>query len=168
MTLVSETIEQIKLWDSPKPATHYGEVTPFSLSCHLSKNPASREISSALDVGPDLEMFWSISNDAELFKDETYGQWGLKIFSPDEVRDFTNREREEYSEDLNETDYVVGSFYGDSDQLIIESDNDRAGKYGVLVRNVIDEREVWPRVAQSFGEFLREYVKAEGAKFWEN
>lgn len=168
MTLMSDTIEQIKLWDTPKPATYHGDVTPFPLSCHISEIPASKQAVSRIDVGPDLEMFWSISNEAELFKDEVYGQWGLRIFSPEETLEVTNCERENSPDDLKQTDYVIGLFYGDSDQLIIESDVDGMGKYDVVVRNAVEERREWPRVASSFGEFLRDYVKFEGMKFWEN
>jgi hypothetical protein len=165
--MIAKTFEQLKAWDTPREAFHSGQRIPFLLVCQLSGRPASEIEVALVNGGDDIRAFWRLASDAELFKDEHYGQWGLKIFSPSDVMKKTARERRERPEDVYESDLVIGEFIGDSDQLMIDTSRSCEGFYPVLVKLPIDGREEWPIVAESFGEFLRKYTSKQGQKYWE-
>lgn len=167
MTSVPKIVATLEAWSSPKEAFHRGQRCPFLLSCSLDASPATFAEIAELDVGRDLQDFWRISMGADLFKDEKYGQWGLKILSPSEVIVASDTERRESPGDLNESDFVIGEFYGDSDLLIIDSHRAEQGEYPVLVKLPIDARNEWPLVAESFSDFLERYVASQGDKYWE-
>jgi hypothetical protein len=165
MKSIAELVDLIAAWGSAREALHRGEKCPFLLSCRPA--PAPKNVVSDLNVGSDLRAFWLASDGADIFKDETYGQWGLRVLPPAEIKDSTCRERIRSPNDVYESDFVVGEFYGDSDQLLIDASKADQGEFPVVVKLPIDGRNAWPRVAESFGEFLERYVAAEGDKFWE-
>lgn len=110
--------------------------------------------------------WWSLVKYAILFKDIEYGQWGLEIHSEEQSFRLTQNCLQERPSDFKLTDIVIGEFYGDSDLLLVSCE---AGKeYGsVLVVSPIEGRKCWTKVANSFSQFLEEYIKMEGEKFWE-
>ncbi len=110
--------------------------------------------------------FWTYAKSGDLFKDITYGQWGLHIFSLEDALARTLKERENRPADFDCYDIIIGSFYGDLDLLVIDcsSGSDSYGK--VLVALPLDKRADWPVVANNFTEFLNVYVEKEGGKFW--
>jgi len=167
MTSINELISLLGKWSSPREAVHRGQKCPFLLSCHLSLNDVQRCMLPGIDAGPDLQAFWNVSNGADLFKDDAYGQWGLRIVRPCEVDRITSRERELQSSDMLETDLVIGEFYGDSELLIVDTSGAAEGKFPVFVKLPMDERSEWPKVGDSFRDFLENYVSAQGEKFWE-
>jgi hypothetical protein len=119
---------------------------------------------TAIDEG--LAEFWEIAASADLFKDVTYGQWGLHIMSPTESRLETAEQRALRPRDFLDDDIVIGSFFGDGD-VLVSAGPVAKGQRRVMVALPLDPREEWPTVAHSFEEFLSKYVSAEGDKYWE-
>jgi hypothetical protein len=167
MKSLSDILDAIREWSSPREAWHRGKRCAFKLSCSLASNPASLDDVTGIDIGSDLKEFWLISKSADLFKDEEYGQWGLKILSPAKAKGATATVRLESPDDIYDCDLVIGEFYGDTDLLIIDGQKAEHGEYPILVKLPLDERSEWPRVADSFADFLDKYVASQGDKYWE-
>ena len=167
MTAVASMIEEISRWGSPRRAVHNGQRIPFLLSCHFLGGPAApSELAASLaDFG--LREFWAHSKSADLFKDEKYEQWGIRIFSPQESQDYSSNERARRPNDFRIDDLVFGSFYGDSELLVMEEAKQDREYCPITVAMPIDGRRDWPRAANSFSEFLEKLISAQGAKFWE-
>jgi hypothetical protein len=119
-----------------------------------------------IDAG--LIEFWRMAETAELFKDITYGQWGLKILSPLGSRRCTLAEQKERPEEMRPTDLVFAEFLGDSDQLLMDLSFSNSNRQPIYVKSPIDKRHSWPKIADSFEEFLGQYVRENGEKFWEH
>lgn len=170
MATTADTIGHLKReWASPREASHGDAPCPFPLHCQFGPGATSEEI-AALDVAvpPELQDFWRESESAELFKDGQYGQWGLQIFSPNQASEATRQYQQERQRDAVEGDLVVGTFFGDSDLLIIRCDK-TSGDFGnVLIALPLDPRSDWDFVGNDFKQFLDAYVAAQGGKFWEN
>lgn len=111
--------------------------------------------------------FWRTAETAELFKDITYGQWGLKILSPMGSRSCTLAEQKDRPEEMRPTDLVFAEFLGDSDQLLMDLSFSDSDSQPIFVKLPLDKRHAWPKVADSFAEFLEQYVREKGEKFWE-
>lgn len=167
MTQIADLIASLAVWNTAKAAYHRGEKSPFLLQCQLSGSGAQREEFVDLQLGPDLEAFLRLANGADLFKDAQYGQWGLRLLSAREIQERSDQGRSETPEEVRDTDYIIGEFYGDSDQLILDASRHDQGLFPVMVRLPIDERSDWPYIADSFAEFLERYLKSEGDKYWE-
>ena len=83
MNSVHEIIEKIhNEWEiEPKKAIQRGRECPFPLQCSLNlKSKIYPQIPQVL-LPKVLEDFYTVSNGADLFKDQEYGQWGLKLYS---------------------------------------------------------------------------------------
>jgi hypothetical protein len=163
---VTETVRRLaNTWAEPRPASHRGAPTPFPLRCSAVRRadePARRG-----SLPAPLADLWQHFEEVRLFEDTKYSQWGLVLFSEDEARRYTNDFRETRSKDFIEGDVVVGRFLGDSDLLVMRCNPD-AGDFGhVLVALPLDPRHDWYEVAADFDDFLREYERSEGSKFWE-
>jgi hypothetical protein len=167
MSSIREIVAKLQTWSTPRKAIHRGRECGFLLSCSTASLPAAREDYAELGLSIDLMEFWATTESAELFVDTEFGQWGLKILSPNDVRTKTTQERNEVSMEFGESDFVIGEFYGDSDQLIIDCSEAKKGLFPVLIKLPIDPRSEWPRVADSFSQFLERYVASQGDKFWE-
>lgn len=167
MRKIEEMLTEIEAnWAIPRYSSGEGEEGSFKLVCEVAKqsSPFTNPFSFALP--PDLIQFWNSASRVDLFKDVEYGQWGLCLFPPNEALDRTIREKVSRPKDFLENDIVIGSFYGDSDLLIIRCDQGPA--FGnVEVALPIDPRKDWYAVAPSLGVFLESYIHAEGDKFWE-
>ncbi len=120
-----------------------------------------------LKVPLEVKEFWTYAKSGDLYKDITYGQWGLHIFSPEDALARSIKEKENRPADIDNNDIVIGSFYGDLDLLIISGNQDSHDFGKVLVAMPLDKRVDWPVVANSFTEFLNLYTQKEGGKFWE-
>ena len=128
---------------------------------------AEGDLSDLQHIDAGLLEFWRIAETAELFKDITYGQWGLKILSPMCSRSCTLAEQKERPEEMRPTDLVFAEFVGDSDQLLMDLSFSNSNCQPIFVKLPIDKRYSWPKVANSFEEFLETYVRENGEKFWE-
>lgn len=77
--VISQLREQ---WRSPKAAVHRGEVIPFELACQFAEGATDSELAGVRDKVPtELREFWREAREADLFVDQRYGQWGLRIWS---------------------------------------------------------------------------------------
>lgn len=119
---------------------------------------------SHIKLPGEVHEFWRQSRSARLFEDVDYGQWGLRILSPDQSLARTNAERADRPDDVRATDVVVGEFLGDQELLVVVVDGQAAG---VLVGLPLDPRADWYRVGSSLSDFLGDYLAAVGEKFWE-
>lgn len=170
MTAIGELMQQLQLdWSVPRAARHGGRLVPVPLTCTFSLPATETELSVATwatSVPQPLRDFWLTGNGASLFEDLEYGQWGLRVLSISEALEKTIRFTTDRSEDCRQGDVVIGSFLGDSDQLLIRCDPSN-GDYGcVLIALPLDERSEWDLVAPSFEAFLIAYTDAHGDKFW--
>lgn len=163
MSRLELIIEKIKSdWSVARSASHFGEKCPFMLRSHFSNGITSDAI---LELFPkstiELIGMWEIFEHAELFKDDKYGQWGIEILPPLEAAEETEYQKTIRCNDLLEGDIVFGRFYGDSDLLMMSP----TGEIYVILP--MDERNYWPKAANSVDEFLQKLMMSEGAKFWE-
>lgn len=145
---------------------HRGKPTPLLLTCRVDAYPGSG--TPGVPVPPGLSELWSRTRSARLFEDSQFGQWGLVLVSPEEAKEMTADFKLRRSGDYVPGDLVIGKFLGDSDLLIVRCDPDCHDFGQILVASPLDPRSDWYRVADDFETFLREYERADGAKFWED
>ena len=166
MKKIHDIISQLKLnWSIPKNAIHKGEKTYFELVCKFSSERGQVSDNYPFNIPPDLNDFWFNTKEASLFMDIKYGQWGLKIVSPDDALQTTSIENSHRINEYKVTELIIGHFLGDSDKLVIDCDPENFGR--IIVSQPIDARENWSIIADSFEEFLNLYIKVEGDKYWE-
>lgn len=166
MKQIKEIISQLKEeWATPKIVAHQGHET-FPLFCFF-EDGLHIPIEFPLDIPKDLNLFWSLSGHALLFKDAEYGQWGLEILTPEMAIDTTNKMRQLRPEEFLESDLVFGRFIGDSELLLVNCEPE-SSKFGhIFVSGPIDKRRDWAQPATSFFDFLNRYVEYQGDKYWE-
>lgn len=164
MKNLDEIVEKIMAdWSVARKAKHFGRECPFLLKSCFSKGTADDvAIEGVPDSADELIRFWKISERADLFKDDEYGQWGIKIFSPLESIAETERQKNIRNREFMSGDIIFASFYGDSDLLLLDSEGD------IYVVLPLDGRCDWPKVATSLKSFLENLMNAEGAKYWES
>ncbi|WLP94169.1 SMI1/KNR4 family protein [Psychrobacter sp. M13] len=161
-------------WNQPKKASYDNEDYSFELSCIINDGASESEIIKTFslleieDLPIEYKQFLLISNGALLFLDEHYGQAGLNIYS---LKDFTNKINFWLSSyrasSLIVGDLIVGEFLGDSDFIILRCDKD-ADDFGTIIISLpLYEREDWFYLKKDFTDFLMEFIKAEGYKYWE-
>jgi hypothetical protein len=117
---------------------------------------------------PDsLGMWWERIHSAKLFVDLEYNQWGLVVWP----RDLVHRKNAEFRnagrDDLTPDDIIIGEFLGDSDLLMVNCDQSTPHFGSIWVVPPIDPREDWDRVGSDMNEFISNFVKSGGQKYWE-
>lgn len=128
------------------------ETTPEAIPAHLDAS---------------TQGLWRLVSEACLFCDTTYGQWGLRILPFERAIARTEGVRRKRSLSELEQITIVGEFLGDSDLLGIVVSSDPAVDGQVVVVGAIDGPRDWARPAASLGEFLQEFRRTQGSKFWE-
>jgi hypothetical protein len=167
MKSITEIIDSLKhLWLKPKKGIHNNDETFFELQCEFAEEKAEIPIDYPLEFPKGILDFWNNARDAELFIDKKYGQWGLKMYSPQDAISLTRKEIETRPDEYKDTDLIIGSFIGDSDMLVISCDPKNFGQ--IFVSTPLDSREDWWLVSDSFKEFLNQYSEKDGEKYWEN
>jgi hypothetical protein len=170
MSDIMTIIEGIKeKWAVPKYAlSKEGQLGEFLLCCSFFPATPSEVVSdSQLIIPNDLQKFWVSFDHAELFRDITYGQWGLDILSREVALCCTKEQIECRPCDFLITDLIIGQFRGDSDMLMINC-NSQVNNYGqITVVTPLDKRHDWVVVANNFTDFLKLYAQYNGDKFWE-
>ena len=138
---------------------------------HLSKpvpwSVEKVEVACSVSLPSDLMGFWDRVGAARLFEDVEYGQWGLVLWSADEVIERSPKIAGERSRDYRPGDLFVGEFLGDSDLLLIRGDRSAPDHGQAMIALPIDRRTEWDTVGSSLTYFLDRYVQASGDKFWE-
>jgi hypothetical protein len=128
-----------------------------------------QSIESTLGVRLPHEVveMWMTTAGLTLYVEENHRQWGLIVWSPEEVVDPNRKFKELYKRDLRDGDLIMGEFLGDSDLLLLRCD-DRRSDYGkVLIVDPYERRKSWKVPAASFGLFLQRFCEAKGDKYWE-
>lgn len=169
MVMVNKTLAQMKShWCDPKVAIHRGSEIPFKLSCSFNDGVEDKEL-TAIEANLPLEAkeLYLSANGAVLFKDDDYGQWGLKIYSLNEITNATRQYFDERSRDSFEGDLIIGEFLGDSDLLLLRCDPKKNDFGSVVVVSAIDPREDWDVAARDLGSFLQDLYSFQGDKYWE-
>jgi len=115
---------------------------------------------------PDLADLWQAVNEARLFEDVDFGQWGLVLLSSEESARETSAFRRTRAGDRIDGDIVVGLFLGDQDRLIVRADPKAADHGHIVVALPLDGRADWYRPAPSLESFVRCFIESGGAKFW--
>ncbi|RBL90681.1 hypothetical protein [Chitinophaga flava] len=156
MNELKPIIDKMKMnWSVAARAIHFGKVCPFPLKCTFAV-PVEEQINSFPD---ELNRFWQIAARADLFIDETYGQWGMVILPPKDTRNLTLKQQQ-LRDEISVNDIVFGHFYGDDDLLLMDASG------AVYICLPLDARSDWPRAADSLCEFLIKLEHAQGAKYW--
>lgn len=169
MKLLNEALRKIEtLWSKePKHAVHRGEKTFFQFRCILNNGISPDRFGDIdLQLPTEFKEFLLVSNGADLFKDEEYGQWGARIFSIDELQSSNKYYRELRPKDFTKGDLIIGEFYGDSDLLLLRCDPESKDYGAVLIALPFDNRSDW-YCSVNFENFITDYVNYEGDKFWE-
>lgn len=167
MNTLAPQIDKLKEWLSPRRAVHRGRECPFLLSCSFRGEPASSEELEGLILDPGLREFWMNTSSAELFKDQKYGQWGVEILSPSNAKAETQIQLDARPADFFDSDLVIGRFFGDAELLIMDTAQLTENGGAILVALPLYPRTDWPKVADSFPQFLERLLIAEGDKYWE-
>ena len=169
---VAEAIALFREWSEPRDGVG---VSPFRLASTILEGATEAEVNlvvsrmrpgnepAAVLLG-ELRSFWLASRSARLFEDIDYGQWGLRILTPQESLERTTVARTDRPVEYRSTDLIVGEFLGDQELLVLDLADQSSG---LLVALPLDERTGWYEVAPSLSDFLFEYLAAIGEKFWE-
>ncbi len=170
MSRVVELLQVLRRdWSHSRVAIHRGAPSPFPLKCSFGPPLPSEAYVESLPVraSRDLFDFWGVAQSAELFKDQLYGQWGIEILSPSDAVVETRRQLRERASDFNQSDLIVGRFFGDSDLLVLQCEQGSPDYGSIHVALPLDPRADWPDAARSLGQFLERLIKAQGDKYWE-
>ncbi len=169
MSKVKEILTLMKAhWSDPKTAIHRGTEIPFKLCCSLNDGVEESRLSSVdVNFPKEAKELYLTADGAALFKDDEYGQWGLRLFRFDEVDDQTSRYLRERSKDSIAGDRIIGEFTGDSDLLLLRCDPQSNDFGSVIVVSAIDQRTNWDVAAKDLGSFLQKYYTFQGDKYWE-
>lgn len=158
----------------------FRHITPFSLnempdtmvfSCAVFPpqqwNKARMETELQITFPVEMEQLWNEASCLQLFKDETYGQWGIIIWSPEMVLTKQDSVREWRQDDFLYGDIAIGEFLGDSDIIILRCNSSSDDFGSIVIANPIDPRNKWQTVASSMGIFLKKLRESKGDKYWE-
>jgi hypothetical protein len=168
MSEIGKTITLLKAeWGKPREATHRGKKCPFLLTCSFASEPAHDLDQFPLPLPNDVQKFWKVARCASLFKDQQYGQWGVKVMEPTLALSETSHQLTTRPRDFINSDLVLARFFGDSDLVVLACDPRQSNFGAVTVALPIDKRQNWPVVAGSLEEFLKRMIDAQGDKYWE-
>lgn len=140
-------------------------ISPFRLACTLDEPATESQILAAWKnkrVPDDLAELWRTCREARLFEDVDYGQWGLRVLSPDESAQRTETERSARPADVGPEDVVFAEFLGDQ-ELLVRTTSDE----GVLIALPLDPRSDWYTAGPDIEVFLERYLASFGEKYWE-
>lgn len=111
---------------------------------------------------------WNKTSGLRLFEDITYGQWGLILWSPDQVITEQDKRITQKKEDFRTGDLIVGEFLGDAELLVLRCDATSPDFGNVMIALPLDSREEWDLAGLTLESFLNQLIAANGDKFWEN
>lgn len=168
MSEVTEIIKVLKKdWSQPRQATHRGKPCPFLLACNFSPLASEAVEQFPFSLPDEVREFWLTAGNATLFKDQQYGQWGIEMLEPAEALSETRRQTTMRSHDFDESDLILGRFFGDADLIVVSCNHQREDFGSVRIALPIDKRNAWPTAANSLAQFLKHLLNAQGDKYWE-
>lgn len=147
--------------------------TPIPLSLHCKITPPvpwdikMLEETLRVTLPQELKDLWNQTSHLRLFEDITYGQWGLVLWSPEQVITKHQGWALTRKDEFHPGDLIIGEFLGDSDFLMIRCDPNARDFASIMIVLPIDTRKDWYIAADSLVVFLKKFVQAEGRKFWE-
>ncbi len=115
-----------------------------------------------------ITQIWDKTSGLRLFEDVNYGQWGLILWSPNQVITEQEKRIAQRKEDFRPGDLIVGEFLGDADMMVLRCDAASPDFGNVMIALPLDSREEWYLAANSLESFLSQFLAACGNKFWEN
>ena len=138
----------------------------FEWNAPITDNEMRRIINENNLVLPDEYLnFFKISNGAVLFKDMEYGQWGCRLLSLQDMLKVTNQKLVDMGYELATTQFVLSTWIGDSDFLLIDTEKLSDGKY-IIDCEGNDPIEYGTILKWDFEDWLDYLIVAQGAKFW--
>ena len=111
---------------------------------------------------------WDKTSGLRLFEDMNYGQWGLILWSANQVITEQEKRIAQRKEDFRPGDLIIGEFLGDADLIVLRCDAAFPDFGNVMIALPLDSREEWYFAANSLENFLTQFLAACGNKFWEN
>ncbi|MDZ4819010.1 MAG: SMI1/KNR4 family protein [Planctomycetota bacterium] len=168
---IPELIAQMKRdWTEPQEVPFEGLHPSPAYQCIFEEPATTEEIDRIrVDVPESLRCFWNQARSAELFRDIVYGQRGMRIMSPEEASMATDlfKQDQDRERDAVFGDLVIGEFFTDFDTFIIRCDQ-MAPDFGTILAGMpLDSRSDWQTVASDLTEFLNQFVRFKGDKYWE-
>lgn len=158
-----------KEWTTPKSTVDSkGEESFFKFKCTFFEGVGNEFESFNIAIPQDLKDFYKISNGARLFEDTEYGQWGMNLFSLDELHRATEDYKHNREDEAMTGDLIIGDFLGDSDLLLIRIDEKMLDYGKVAIVNPIYKRPDWYWLDIDFLDFIEKYASSNGGKFWEH
>jgi hypothetical protein len=160
-----EIIEQVRMTVCP-PVTE-----PLHVESRMSVGtavPYARHLIEqrlGLVLPEALVDMWNEASSVELFRDVTYGQWGLILWDPRAALAGTLK-RTTRLDDRRPGDLLLCEFLGDVEKLLLRCDPSAADFGYVVVEPGMDRRKDWKTVGESLEDFLTKYLRAKGEKFW--
>jgi len=143
-------------------ATYYHIIMPF-----LTSEPHLIEQAFHVVLPMELRDIWRTASTMAFCYDALYGQWGMILWSPEQVlvkhQFFKNIRPQEYADG----DLIIGEFLGDNDLVVLRCDPNSGDFGSVLISLPIDPREDWYRCALSLNELIRGLIDNPGKKYWE-
>ncbi|MBN9388290.1 MAG: SMI1/KNR4 family protein [Chloroflexi bacterium] len=133
----------------------------------MTCNQKRVEDETGCTLPPDLTRLWNRTAGLVLFQDITYGQWGLVLWTPDQVLIRHKEKLALHSEEFRPGDLIIGEFLGDTDLLVIRADPNATDFGSILIALPIDKRPDWYNPARSLNDFLEKFLESKGEKFWE-
>ena len=145
---------------------------PLALTCQTfpPQHWGSDTLEESLKVTlpKSLKQLWHKTSELRLFEDLTYGQWGLVIWSPEQVIQEQETRMAQRQEDFRSSDLIIGEFLGDSELLLIRCDEQHTDFSKIMIALPLEQREDWYVAADSLEEFLSQWITFRGEKFWES
>jgi len=155
-------------WATPRePAYLWEAKVALEMPEQCSAERARRPLSLEDCIPADLREFWGTFFSADLFRDVTYGQWGLRLLDYETSNRRTRELNRERPEETRRGDRVIGEFIGDADLLLVRCDPHEPDFGSILVAIGEGWRSEWYPVGDTLSAFLEEYAAYEGQKYWE-
>lgn len=160
------TIESISVVDSPDVSIAmpmHSQVLPPQ---PWDKKAFKEKLGIILPLS--ITHLWDQTSGLRLFEDVNYGQWGLILWSANQVITEQEKRIAQRKEDFRPGDLIIGEFLGDADLIVLRCDAAFPDFGNVMIALPLDSRKEWYVAANSLENFLTQFLAACGNKFWEN
>jgi hypothetical protein len=154
---------ELHIRDIPEPMVYICEAPP-----PVAWNGQSVESALNVRLPQELIDLWKEAAGLKLFVDRNSGQWGMIIWSPEDVVP-SNRKCKKWvrAEDLRQGDLIIGNFRGDTDMVLLRCDKSASDYGSVIIIDPLESREDWRIAATSLSLFLQKFFETKGEKYWE-
>lgn len=172
MTKTIQAILKHILTDGTKTCDEDSFKVNYQSMIQPPSNWNQNEIEKLLNVSlpPDLIQLWQLAGEIRICEDIDAGQWGLILWSPDDV--ISKHQAETKGRITDDIDFqyhlIIGEFLGDLDLITLHC-NPQENTWGnVIVADLFQNKDEWSTVAKSLSEFLALFIEAPLQKYWEN